>query len=247
MTTENVRRRTYLAGVAAAGLAGLAGCTGSRGSNETGRLATQVTDQPGDIADFDSCVVTVVGMWLGPSGADESAENETADGEEETEGGEEDEREDGEESNEDSGSDDGREYYEFDEPQEADLVQLQGEQTQLVDERELAVGEYEYIQLDTDGVEATLEDGSSAEVRVPGNAPLTFNESFEIRADARTTFTADFTPVRRGRTGRYNLQPVPRGITVTYEDVESGETDGGAAENGTDDGGAGNGTDGGEE
>ena len=259
MTTENVRRRTYLAGVAAAGLAGLAGCTGSRGSNETGRLATQVTDQPGDIADFDSCVVTVVGMWLGPSGADgddgteNGAENETADGETDSPETTENETDDGGETtaneaeDEESESEGGREYYEFDEPQEADLVQLQGEQTQLVDERELAVGEYEYIQLDTDGVEATLEDGSSAEVRVPGNAPLTFNESFEIRADARTTFTADFTPVRRGRTGRYNLQPVPRGITVTYEDVESGETDGGAAENGTDDGGAGNGTDGGEE
>jgi len=247
MTTENVRRRTYLAGVAAAGIAGIAGCTGSSGSTETGTLATQVTDQPGDIADFDSCVVTVVGMWLGPSGTDEGAENETADdetdGTETTEGGAGNGTEDGEEEregeeDEDSESDDGREYYEFDEAQEADLVQLQGEQTQLVDERELPVGKYEYVQLDTDGVEATLEDGSSAEVRVPGNAPLTFNEPFEIRADTRTTFTADFTPVRRGRTGRYNLQPVPRGITVAYEDVESGETGGGDAENGTDSGDA---------
>ena len=262
MTTENIRRRTYLAGVAAAGIAGLAGCTGSSGSTETGTLATQVTDQPGDIADFDSCVVTVVGMWLGPSvaegddGSENAAENETADGETDspdtTEGGAENEMDDGggtddDEAQEDeSESDDGREYYEFDEPQEADLVQLQGEQTQLVDERELEVGEYEYIQLDTDGVEATLEDGSSAEVRVPGNAPLTFNESFEIRADTRTTFTADFTPVRRGRTGKYNLQPVPRGITISYDEVESEGTDDGDVENETSDGGAENGTDGGD-
>jgi hypothetical protein len=263
MTTEDIHRRTYLAGVAAAGIAGLAGCTGSSGSTETGTLATQVTDQPGDIADFDSCVITVVGMWLGPMAAEgddeaaDGAENETADdetdGAETTAEGAEDETDDGdsetaddEPEDEEGESEGGREYYEFDEPQEADLVQLQGEQTQLVDERELEVGEYEYIQLDTDGVEATLNDGSSAEVRVPGNAPLTFNESFEIRADTRTTFTADFTPVRRGRTGRYNLQPVPRGITVSYEEIEGEETDGGA-ENGTDDGGAENETDGGEE
>jgi hypothetical protein len=31
-------------------------------------------------------------------------------------------------------------------------------------------------------------------------------------------FTADFTPVKRGQTGSYVLQPVPDGITVEYEE-----------------------------
>jgi len=150
-----------------------------------------VTDQPGDIADFESCVVTVVGMWLGTDDAEAGDE----DGEEEPSG---------------------REYHEYDEPQEADLVELQGENTQLVDERELDAESYEFLQLDTDGIDATLEDGESAEVSVPGEAPLTFNEPFEIREDTRTTFTADFTPVKRGQAGGYILQPVAQGTTVTY-------------------------------
>ena len=72
-------RRTYLraTGAAALGAAGLAGCVG----RATGTLATQVTDQPADIADFESLVVTVDGFWLGPEGAEPE---EDADGENET-------------------------------------------------------------------------------------------------------------------------------------------------------------------
>lgn len=105
-------RRTYVqtVGTAAIGTVELAGCTGS---DPGGTLATQVTDQPGDIADFDSCIVTIVGMWLGPEGA--------------------------EAGDEDGGEPADREYYEYDELQEADLVELQDEATQLVDERELEV------------------------------------------------------------------------------------------------------------
>lgn len=188
--SNTIDRRTYLAttGAATAGIVGLAGCLGS---GETGTLTTQVTDQPGDIADFESCVVTIVGMWLGPQEAEAGDEE-------------------GEEPSD-------REYYEYDEPQEADLVELQDGNTQLVDDRELEVATYEFLQLDTDGIDATLEDGSSATVEVPGEAPLTFNQQFEVREDTRTVFTADFTPVKRGQTGNYVLQPVPDGIAVDYE------------------------------
>jgi len=198
MTTDNTKmnRRRYLAvtGAATAGMVSLAGCAGE---GSTGTLATQVTDQPGDIADFESCVVTVVGMWLGTD-----------------EGGT--EADDTEDGADDTGSS-GREYHEYDEPQTADLVELQGESTQLVDERELDTGDYGFVQLDTDGVEATLEGGASAAVMVPGEAPLTFEEPFEIREDTRTTFTADFTPVKRGQASGYVLQPVAQGVTVEYE------------------------------
>lgn len=157
-----------------------------------GTLATHVTDQPGDIADFDSCVITIAGIWLGPEDAEAGTEEDEEPG--------------------------GREYYEYEEPEEADLVTLQGEETQLIDERDLSTATYQFLQLDVAGVEATLADGSSATVEVPGNAPLTFNQEFEIREDTRTSFTADFTPVQRGGTGTYNLQPVPDGITVEYEE-----------------------------
>lgn len=185
----DINRRTYIAatGAATAGMAGLAGCLGD---DATGTLATHVTDQPGDIGDFESCVVTIVGMWLGP---------EDGDGEDEEPAE--------------------REYYEYDDSQQADLVELQGENTRLVDERELDVATYEFMQLDINGVDATLEDGSEATVEVPGEAPLTFNQSFEIREETRTVFTADFTPVQRGQAGGYVLQPVAQGTTVEYEEV----------------------------
>jgi len=70
-------RRTYLqaTGAAALGAAGLAGCVG----RATGTLATQVTDQPADIADFASLVVTIEGIWLGPEGAESGADGNVTD------------------------------------------------------------------------------------------------------------------------------------------------------------------------
>jgi hypothetical protein len=109
-------------------------------------------------------------------------------------------------------------------------VELQDGNTQLVDERDIETGEYEYMKLTVSEVNGTLKDGGETEVDTPGNAPLKFNESFEIRANTRTVFTADFTPVKRGQQNSYILQPVASGVEVSYEDV--GTDDG--TENGTD-------------
>mgnify|MGYP006436592443 CR=1 FL=1 len=210
-------RRTYLraAGVAALGSVGLAGCVG----RATGTLATQVTDQPTDIGDFESLVVTVEGFWLGPEGAQPEAD-----------GAEDDDEQAGTNETDGNDTDDedapvGREYFEFDEPQEADLVELQNGETQLIDERELEAGEYPYLQLDVSAADGTLNDGSEATLDLPGNAPLMFNEPFEIRENTQTTFTADFAPVERGN-GRYLLRPVPSGIEVEYSDTDG--SDGGS-------------------
>ena len=225
---DAVSRRTYLqaTGAAALGAAGLAGCVGKA----TGTLATRVTDQPADIGDFESLVVAIEGIWLGPEGAESGAAgNETdGDGEEDgnmTDGGD----ADGNETDDGDGETEpaGREYHEFEESQEADLVQLQNGETQLIDERELSVGTYQFLQLDVSNVDGTLEGGDEADVDLPGNAPLTFNEAFELRENTRTSFTADFAPVRRGN-GSYLLRPVPRGIEVSYEGT--GEGDDGANE-----------------
>lgn len=187
---HRLSRRQYLAatGFVTAGSIGMAGCSGG----STGTLATQVSDQPRDISDFSECVVTIVGMWLGPEAATPG-----------TQTGDEPSR---------------REYYEYDSPQQADLVDLQGDAAALVDERELDTATYDFLQLDIDGIDAVLDDGSEATVEVPGAAPLTFNKSFEIRANTRTVFTADFTAVKRGQAGGYILQPVPSELQVEYED-----------------------------
>ena len=222
-------RRTYLqaTGAAALGVSGLAGCVG----RATGTLATAVTDQPADIGDFESLVVTVEGIWLGPEGAESGAEGNETDDENATDGDDGDdadgnETDDGsDEDGEKDGEPSGREYLEFDGPQEADLVRLQNGETQLIDERELSVGTYRFLQLDVSNVEGTLESGDEAEVDRPGNAPLTFNAEFEVRENTRTVFTADFAPVRRGN-GGYLFRPVPSGIGVDYEETDGGSGDG---------------------
>jgi len=228
-------RRTYLqaTGAAALGATGLAGCVG----RASGTLATRVTDQPADIGDFESLIVTVEGFWLGPQGIE--PDDDSDDGNETDSGDGDDGDGDNADANETGGeedADDGREYYAFDEAQEADLVELQNGETQLIDERELRTGEYPYLQLDVSSADGTLTDGSDATVDLPGNAPLNFNEAFEIRENTRTTFTADFAPVLRGN-GRYLLRPVPSGIEVEYE--ESTDGDGGNSTDGnTTDGGS---------
>jgi hypothetical protein len=194
-----------------------------------------VTDQPADIDDFESLVVTVEGFWLGPEGAepddDEAADNETDTGDDADAG--DNETADGNETDGEDDADEGREYFEFDESQEADLVELQNGETQLIDERELQTGEYPYLQLDVSSADGTLTDGSDATVDLPGNAPLKFNEAFEIRENTRTTFTADFAPVLRGN-GRYLLRPVPSGIEVEYEESADSEDDESSGDNETD-------------
>jgi len=228
LAADGLGRRRYLqaTGAAALATAGLAGCVGTA----TGTLATRVTDQPADIADFESLVVTIEGIWLGPEGAESGADggDQTGDADgaaNSDDGG--DQTDDGDDESEPAG----REYLEFDEPQEADLVRLQDGETRLIDERELSVGTYQFLQLDVSAVDGTLSGGDEATVDLPGNAPLTFNETFEVRENTQTTFTADFAPVRRG-TGSYLLRPVPSGIEVSYDtesgdgDADGGDTDG---------------------
>lgn len=206
-------RRDYLratTSLAAAGLAGLAGCSSAQAA--TGTLATRVSDQPGDIGDFESCVITIEGFWVKPESDDDEEGEETTATATESESESED--------TETADQSDAREYYELESPQEADLVDLQGDRSALIGEQELETETYAFLQLDVTGVEATLADSGEATVTTPGNAPLQFKQSFEIRENTRTQFTADFTPVKRGQTGSYLLKPVASETGVSYESVE---------------------------
>ena len=197
--------------------------------------------------------MTLEGFWVKPAGTDEgdgTPDAEDGDGtpDAEDDGTPEDETEtpaDGTDSDEDDDDDEdeddesaGREYIEFEEPQEADLVELQNGETQLVDETELAVGEYEFIQLDVSGTTGVLaESGEEATVETPGNAPLKFQQAFEIRSGETTHFVADFAPFRRGN-GAYLIRPVASGTEVRYGDDPEGtaESDDGEGGDATDDG-----------
>lgn len=215
MNDTTISRRSCLRAAGAVSLAGMTGLAGCLGGNDgaTGTLSTVVKDAPGDISDFESCVVTIEGFWL--------KENSDDDGDDTTATTDEDGVE--EQNEEDVDQSDGRKYHEYDEPQEADLVQLQDGDTQLVDDREVEVGTYAFLQLDISGVDGTLSGGEDADVGTPGDAPLQFKHEFDVREGQRTTFTADFTPVKRGQTGKYLLQPVATGTDVSYSETTTTE------------------------
>jgi hypothetical protein len=173
-----MQRRTVLksfSGIAVGSV--LAGC-GSSG--ETGTLSTRVSDQPGDIGDFDSLLIQINGIRVKPEDED---------------------------------------LRQLDADAEVDLTDLVGEASALVDESELETGSYEFLQLEAEATEATLSGGGTAEVMLPGDAPLKFNQAFEIRTNQQTSFTADFTPVKQGQTDRYVLQPVADAVEVIYGTV----------------------------
>lgn len=181
-----MQRRVFLrsAGLMTA-CGSVAGCLGR--NVEMGRFATYVSDQPGHITDFQSCVVTIDELRILPASAATATE----------------ERE-------------GEELLFVVDDVEADLVSLTGDASALAYEQDIATGEYAYLKLSIASVDARLEDGGEATVETPGAAPLKFNRSFKIREDLRTEFTADFTPVRQGESGRYLLQPVASETTVRY-------------------------------
>lgn len=190
-----MNRRNYLeatAGIATMSAVGLAGCTG--GSESTGTFATFVSDQPGDIGDFESCVVTITDIRIKP--VEGEAITKSVD------------------------------------DVEADLVKLQGDKQKLVDESELEAGEYTYVHLAVSNVDATLEGGDEANVDTAGEAGLKFEtftvdgerkDTFEIRSEETTSFTADFMPVKQGQSGGYVLKPVADEVTVVYEEIKTSE------------------------
>lgn len=195
-------RRRFLATTGMGLGAVLAGCAGGTGG-ATGTLATLVSDQPRAISEFERCIVTIEEIIAYPAEAGApptgSATATTAEAATPV--------------RIDAGG------------ATADLVKLRGERAKLINEEELPTGEYAALQLQVaNRVDAVHEEQGKVEVRTPGDAPLTFNASFEIRADRTTRFTADFTVVRAGPTGRYLLKPVPDEIAIEYGTVATTTT-----------------------
>lgn len=194
--TYAMKRRNYLratAGIAATSTLPLAGCTG--GDRGMGTFAAYVSDQPGDIGDFESCIVTISEIRIKPV--------------------------------------DGEVITKSVEDVTADLVKLQGDKQQLVNESELAEGEYTYVHVAVSNVDATLEGGETANVDTAGDAGLKFetftidgeqSDTFEIRAGETTSFTADFMPVKQGQSGEYVLKPVADEVTVVHGDGENADS-----------------------
>lgn len=204
-------------------LTALGGCLGDvLGNGGTGTLATHISDDPGDIEDFESCVVTVTSIDVkrGDATADDGDDDADAGNETATESTADGDGPD--EDDEDGSEEDGVETFDVDDA-EVDLTEVQDDRSQLVSEVELETGDYAWLRVNLDSeIDAELTDGSDADVMVPSNG-LKLNMAFEIRADTTTNFTADFTPVKRGQANSYNIQPVTQEVTVTYGDSTEGD------------------------
>lgn len=208
-----MERRKYLSAVGVAAITGLAGCFGDDSDDddpETGSLSTAVSDdQHTAIDQFNSLVVSVDTIRVFPQEEDESnPDGETTD----DENG--DEASDSDPIEIDAGG------------AEIDLVSVQGDDFDIIDESELETGSYSHLQLHIqDEIDAMLIDGSEdVTVTTPGDAPLQFNQEFEIRTDEKTTFVADFAPFEGGGQ-EYQLRPVPSAIRVMYGEIPDDSTD----------------------
>ena len=236
--SNSIGRRTYLltaSGIAAAGTIGLAGCLDggtARGDGtdngdeddelETGTLATMVASSVDHVDDFERCTVTVEGLWVKP--LVDSEDDESGDGDDET----------GESNTGDADpavdTSDDRDYHEFDDPHEIDLVPLVDGETEALEAIDLEIDEYAFLQLDVGGVAAEI-DGEDVTV-VVSEDPLQFDAAFEIRAEETTTVVAALAPVYDDEGDEYRLAVLADDVEIEYEDGETDEHD--EEENGTD-------------
>lgn len=188
-----MNRRNYLqstVGIATVSLLPLAGCTGG----STGTLATHVSDQPADIDDFESCVVTISEIRIKPVDGDaitKSVDDVEAD----------------------------LVKLQGDKQQLVDESELEtGEYTYV----HLDVSNVDATL--KSGDEATVDTAGDAGLKfetftVDGEQ----SDTFEIRSGETASFTADFMPVKRGQSGGYVLKPVADEVSVVYGEVETTE------------------------
>ena len=218
------------AAAAAALMLVLAGCAGGVPSGSTGDGATgddggtvnfYISDQQNAIDRFDSLNVTITEVTLvrAEDGADEEMENETEGTENETETAEPTETP---ESDDGDDEDDGeRVTYEVDNVT-FDLTELQGANASRLDSIPVPNGTYTKVFIEVGSVEGTLEDGSSAEVKLPSNK-LRLNEQFTVGDGQEVDFVFDVTVFERGNQG-YVLKPVA-GESGTGDEVEIDDVD----------------------
>jgi hypothetical protein len=88
-----------------------------------------------------------------------------------------------------------------------DLTELKGDNATLLRTFDVPAGNYTKVFIHVDGVNGTLTDGSTAEVKLP-SSKLQLNENFEVAPDSEVDFVYDITVIKRGNSGKYNIKPV---------------------------------------
>ncbi|MFB6096348.1 MAG: DUF4382 domain-containing protein, partial [Haloferacaceae archaeon] len=198
--------------VVTAGCGGSIGGDGGDGAGErTGTVNFYVSDQQNAIGDFAHLNVTVTRVGLHRT---TQAQNGTGNA---------------------TGNASG-EWIEHDvDNVTVDLTELQGANATRLGALESPNGTYNKVFVYVDGIDATLENGESASVKLPSQK-LRLNEQFTLGVDEEVDFVYDLTVQETGN-GRYILKPVASqsGTDVPIEEKPSAKAGQGKR------GGAGNG------
>jgi hypothetical protein len=141
--------------------------------------------------------------------------------EEEEEVEEEEEMDDGE-----ANESEGWQRYEVNETT-VDLTTLKGANATAVGQQRLPNGTYDSVHLYVSEINATLEHGESANVKLP-SGKLKLNEEFTVGNNESVDFVYDATVVKAGNSGKYILQPVASesGTDVEIKEVARAESEG---------------------
>ena len=198
--------------------------TGSTGGTDanSGTVNFYVSDQPNDMDDFEHLNVTITQVQFhlvdaaDAESADETDVNETATPVET----------DDNETEEDEESEDGRWVTREVNATDVDLSQLRGANATLLEQFDLPAGEYNEIHMEVSGVNGTLRNGESANVKLPSEK-LQLNSQFTVENGSEVDFVYDVTVQKAGNSGKYVLKPVvsESGTDVVIERVDDERED----------------------
>lgn len=102
-----------------------------------------------------------------------------------------------------------------------DLTRLKGDNATLIDSPELPAGNYSKVFVYVSDINATLKNGTSANVKLPSEK-LQLNRGFTLEPNGTVSFVYDVSVFKAGNSGKYILKPVvsQSGPDVNVEDVD---------------------------
>jgi len=191
-------------------------------TGDAGVVRFYISDEENAISEFRHLNVTISEVGLQQPGDAEAEENDTTPVDTETAAptGEDATPTDAETKNETADESDDWVEYDVDD-RTFDLTQLQGATASLLDELETPEGSYSKVFVHVEEIDATLENGESANVKLPSEK-LQINQEFTVEANDTVDFVFDITVKKAGNSGKYILTPVisESGPDVPIEDVD---------------------------
>jgi len=210
--------------------------TGGTAGGGTGTVEFYVSDQPTAIGEFQHLNVTITKIGFARADADRGEDTDDQSSNDTTAtpatatptptptGNDTDAGADGDDADadEDDESDERAGWVTRDvDSRTVDLTRLQGDNATLVGTPEIPAGEYATVFVHVESVDATLQDGTAANVKLPSGR-LKLTRGFTLEPNGTVAFVYDISVVKAGNSGKYILKPVisQSGPGQPIEDVD---------------------------